>query len=121
MKAGGSTSATGVGQAFAKGTCPICAILKDYQWTLAAGTQPSRTLQVCNFHCWSLARSRGSGLSRSTPGEAVTNLFVEMLREPVVGKVPAKDCDLCRQVLDEEAVRLRELRNNFRAQCFANG
>jgi hypothetical protein len=31
MKTEASVSATTVSQAVAKGTCPICAILKDYQ------------------------------------------------------------------------------------------
>ena len=115
MKTDTSVSVTTVNQALAKGACPICAILKDYQWVLVTRAQATRDLQVCNFHCWSLARSRGSGLSRSTPGEIVTGIFLNMLRGPVAGKVPAEECTLCRQIVEEEEVRLRELGKSFQS------
>ena len=119
MKAEASAATTSVSQALSKGTCPICVILKDYQWTLATTAQAAHDLRLCNFHCWSLARSRGSGLSRSTPGETVTNVFLQMLKGPLLGKVPGEDCDLCHRVLEEEAVRLRELAKKFQSAMFS--
>jgi hypothetical protein len=70
-------------------------------------------LRVCNFHGCALARSRGSGLSRSTPGEAVTRIFLRMLKDPLFEIAPTEDCDFCQQVFDEEVVRLRELGKKF--------
>ncbi len=119
MKTESSVAATSVSQALAKGTCPICVILKDYQWVLATKSPTASHLRVCNFHCWALARSRGSGLSRSTPGETVTKIFLQMLKDPLFEKAPIEECDLCRQVLEEEVVRLRELGKKFQSAMFS--
>ena len=113
MRAEASLAATTVNQALAKGACPVCAILKGYQWVLATHSHAAPELQVCNFHCWSLVRSRGSGLSRSTPGEVVTGIFLEILQRPLSGKVRSEECALCRQILEQEELRLRELAKQF--------
>lgn len=118
MKAEASTHAASVSQALTKGACPICGILKDFQWTLAETTRPLADLRLCNFHTWALARSRGS-LSRSTPGESVTNIFLEMLKGPLNGKVGSDECALCRRVLEEEVTRLRELAQKLQGAMFA--
>jgi hypothetical protein len=118
MKAEASTPGTNVNQAFPKGMCPICAILKDFQWTLAETARPQPDLRLCNFHGWALARSRGK-LSRSTPGESVTDVFLEMLRGPLAGKVSSEECSLCHRVLEEEVTRLRELAQKLQGAMFA--
>jgi len=41
---------TSVSQALTKGACPICGILKDFQWTPAAIVRPQAALRLCNFH-----------------------------------------------------------------------
>jgi hypothetical protein len=117
MKTAASVSATTVSQALTKGTCPICEILKDFQWTLSESTQPQANLRLCNFHVWALARSRGK-LSRSTPGENVTEVFLELLKGPLVGKANSADCALCHKVLAEEVARLRELAQRFQSTMF---
>ncbi|HXY48381.1 MAG TPA: hypothetical protein VEI01_02940 [Terriglobales bacterium] len=117
MRAEASTPATSVSQTLSKGICPICGILKDFQWTLAETTQPQADLRLCNFHGWALARSRGK-LSRSTPGESVTNVFLELLQRPVGGKVGADECSLCHRVLEEEVTRLRELAQKLQGAMF---
>lgn len=118
MRADSSARAININQALTKGACPICALLKDFQWTLADVVCPQTDLRLCNFHGWALARSRGS-LSRSTPGESVTTVFLEMLKGPLVGKVDSHECVLCRRVLDEEGVHLRELAGKFQSPMFA--
>ena len=118
MKTEVSTSGASVSQALIKGTCPICAILKDFQWTLTETARPQTDLRLCNFHGWALARSRGK-LSRSTPGESVTNVFLEILKGPLVGKVGSDECTLCHRVLEEEVTRLRELAQKLQAGMFA--
>lgn len=117
MKTEASTPATSVSQVLTKGRCPICAVLKDFQWTLAETTQPLADLRLCNFHGWALARSR-SKLSRSTPGESVTGVFLELLQGPLGGKVGPDQCSLCRRVLEEEMTRLRELAQSLQAAMF---
>ncbi|MGA8151426.1 MAG: hypothetical protein WB952_10795 [Terriglobales bacterium] len=108
MKAEASTVGANVSQALTKGTCPICTILKDFQWILAETARPQSDLRICNFHGWALARSRAK-LSRSTPGESVTTIFLEMLKPPLLGKVKSDECTLCHRVMEEEVTRLREL------------
>jgi hypothetical protein len=65
---------TSVSQVLTKGACPICGILKDFQWTLAAIVRSQTALRLCNFHTWALARSRVGSLERSTPGESVSSV-----------------------------------------------
>jgi hypothetical protein len=117
MKTETSASAS-MNQALTKGTCPVCGILKDFQWTVTETTHPRADLRLCNFHGWALARSRGK-LSRSTPGESVTNVFLELLKKPLTGKVSSDECSLCRRVFEEEIVRLRELAEKMQAGMFA--
>ena len=117
MKTPASASETTVSQAVTKGSCPICEILKDFQWTLAETTLPQANLRLCNFHVWALARSRGK-LSRSTPGETVTSVFLDILKSPLVGKARTEECTLCHRVLAEEVARLRELAQRFQSPMF---
>lgn len=112
-----SIGSASISQSLTKGTCPICGILQDFQWTLAETVRAEPRLRVCNYHGWALARSRGK-LSRSTPGETVTLVFLEMLREPLVGKVRPEECSLCHRVLEEEAAWLRELAQKLRGAMF---
>jgi hypothetical protein len=118
MKAESSTPGTSVSQALTKGACPICGILKDFQWTLAETVRPQVDLRLCNFHVWALARSRDK-LSRSTPGEIVSAVFLEMLKRPLVGKVGSDECALCHRVVEEEVTRLRELGQKLQGAMFA--
>jgi hypothetical protein len=118
MKAEASVPGTNISQALTKGACPICGILKDFQWTLAETTRPHSDLRLCNFHGWALARSREK-LSRSTPGESVTKVFLEMLKGPLTGKVSSDQCSLCHHVLEEEVTRLRELAQKLQGAMFA--
>jgi len=118
MKAEALTPGANVSQALTKGACPICGILKDFQWILVETTRPQSDLRVCNFHGWALARSRAK-ISRSTPGESVTNVFLEMLKPPLVGKVNSSECSLCHRALEEEVTRLRELAQKLQGNMFA--
>jgi hypothetical protein len=113
-----SATQTSVSQALTKGACPICGILKDFQWTLAAIVRPQAALRLCNFHTWALARSRGGSLERSTPGGSVSSVFLEMLSGSSAGKVSSDDCALCHRVREEEVTRLRELAEQFQRPMF---
>ena len=117
MKTETTSAGATINQALMKGACPVCGILKDFQWTLTETTHPQPGFRLCNFHGWGLARSRGK-LSRSTPGERVTNVFLELLKKPLTGKVSSDECTLCRRVL-EEVARLRELAQQLQTGMFA--
>jgi hypothetical protein len=118
MKAEAIPVGTSINRALVKGTCPVCGILKEFQWTLVETTRPQPDLRLCNFHGWAMARSRGKP-SRSTPGETVANVFLEMLKKPLAGKVGSDECSLCHRVLEEEVARLRELAQKLQATTFA--
>lgn len=118
MKAEASAAGANVSHALTKGTCPICATLKDFQWTLAETARPQSDLRLCNFHGSALARSRAK-VSRSTPGESVTNVFLDTLKPPLVGKVNTEECTLCHRVLEEEVTHLRELSQKIQGIMFA--
>lgn len=118
MKAEAISAGASINEALTKGSCPVCGILKDFQWTLTETTQPQADLRLCNFHGWALVRSRGK-LSRSTPGECVTNVFLAMLKKPPAAKVGTDECSLCRHVLEEEISRLRELAHKLQSGMFA--
>jgi hypothetical protein len=118
MKAATSTSSPSPSLALTKGTCPVRGILKDFQWALAETSRPQSDLRLCNLHGWALARSREK-LSRSTPGESVTMVFLEMLKGPLTGEVSSDQCSLCHHVLGEEVTRLHELAQKLRGAMFA--
>lgn len=101
MRPDTSLHAVSVSQALTKGACPICGILKDFQWTVAEKIEPGPGLHLCNFHAWALARS--------APAENVTTVFIDMLEDPLAHKVDARECILCHRILEEEGARLREL------------
>jgi hypothetical protein len=97
-----------VSQALTKGACP----------TLAAIMRPQAVLRLCNFHTWALARSRGGSLERSTPGENISSVFLEMLKRSPACKVSSDDCALCHRVREEEVTRLRQLAQQFQRPMF---
>jgi hypothetical protein len=75
VKAEASMPGASISQALTKGTCPICAIPKGFQWTLAETRRPEPDLRWRNHRGWALAESRGK-LSLSTPGAGVTSVFL---------------------------------------------
>lgn len=88
MKPATLPHAVGVSQAVAKGACPFCGILKDFQWTVAEKIEPRPALHLCNFHAWALAGS--------APAENVTTVLKEY--------VPLKH----QRLLDEGVARNRD-------------
>jgi hypothetical protein len=118
MKRAAAAQATKVSQMLVKGAFPICRILKDFQWTLATVARSNTSLRLCNFHTWALARSRGGSLERSTPGESVTSVFLDMLKDSRAEKVNSDDGSLCHCVREEEVARLHELAREFQRAKF---
>lgn len=110
MRPDTSLHAVSVSQVLSKGACPICGILKDFQWAVAEKIEPSPAPRLCNFHAWALARS--------APAENVTTVFIDMLQDPLARKVEASECILCHRILEEEAARLRELAGQMERAMF---
>jgi hypothetical protein len=52
-------------------------------------------------------------------GDTATKIFLRMLKDPLVGKVPNEDCDLCRDVLVRRGDQARELGKTFQNSMFA--
>ncbi len=73
---------------------------------------------IVQFSYLGARRSRGGSLERSTPGESVSSVFLEMLSGSPAGKVSSDDCALCHRVREEEVTRLRELAQQFQRPMF---
>ena len=77
----------------------------------------ARKSPAVQFSCLGACTSRDK-LSRSTPGESVTAVFLEMLKGGHQGKASTEECALCHRVLAEEVTRLRELAQRFQSAMF---
>jgi hypothetical protein len=101
MKSDAVANELSVSQVLAKGACPICGVLKEFQSVLADKVQIAGEERLCNFHTWLLARG--------APAENVVAFYLKMLDRPSIAKVGSSECDFCRRTLDEENARLHEL------------
>jgi len=109
------TSENTVQQALAKGTCPICALVRAYQNEAIERLNSSGMKSVCNYHAWSIAAW--------SPGAGVINVFLQMLEHPLGSEGDVSDvwlsCDVCALLREHERTRLEEFarelqRKNFR-------
>lgn len=101
MKSDAAACKLTVNQALAKGACPICGVLKEFQSALGDKIQMAGDVRLCNFHTWLLARG--------APAENVVAFYLKMLDGSSTGKVGPSECDFCRRTLEEEKARLHEL------------
>jgi len=99
-----------VSQALARGACPICGVLKEFQSALADKIQMAGNLRLCNFHTWLLARV--------APAEGVVAFYLKMLDRSSRTKVGPSECDFCRRTLEEEKARLHELVQHMQRALF---
>jgi hypothetical protein len=90
-----------VKQTLAKGTCPICVFMKDYQAGAVRGVIPSTIKALCNFHTWALA---AAGARQNT-----VQVFLDLLRKEESGvTTPNEPCTICNQIRDEEESAVKE-------------
>lgn len=99
-----------VGQAFVRGACPICGVLKEFQSTLAEKIHVRDDLRLCNFHTWLLARA--------APAKGAAAVYLKLLEGSPAVKVGVLDCDFCQRVLEQEKLQLRELVKRMRRTMF---
>lgn len=89
-----------VTQAIAKGSCPICVLLKNAQSEQLQQMNSIETGLLCNFHTWALAAGKN--------GAQVATLFLQLLETRRYHKGPGV-CGVCEKLKQEERVRIGEL------------
>lgn len=101
-----------VSEAVARGTCPICTMLRHRQTRLIEVRGIPNAARLCNHHAWSLARS--------APAAVASKVFLQSLyarqhdeMQSEIGK-----CDFCDVLRQEEAGQLNELVEKMKTPVF---
>jgi hypothetical protein len=81
--------------------CPLCRFLKEYQAARLQKRSESETHRLCNFHAW--------GLAAVQDAPAAAQAFITILSEPELNANGNQACDVCKEVTEEEDLRIREL------------
>jgi hypothetical protein len=89
-------------QALVKGMCPICSVLLHFQNNLAERLLPNGTDHLCNYHAWLAAKLAPAEIAAVTFRRMLQSQFADSSALPY-------ECDMCRQVRQEEQLQLREL------------
>ncbi len=80
--------------------CPFCRLLKDYQSDRLQKHVQGELHHLCNFHVWGLAAVQDA------PDAA--EIFLDLVNEAAPLSTGAETCDICREVSQEENLRIRE-------------
>ena len=80
--------------------CPFCRFLKEFQAERLQNHGEKEIRRLCNFHAW--------GLAAVQDAPAAAHVFLKMLEDSVPKASGDSECDICREVLAEEDLRLRE-------------
>lgn len=88
-----------IAQALAKGSCPVCSVLKQFMEELVEQLEPDQATSACKTHTWALAKS--------APAEVVVASFLRTL-DSRLSDAPS-ECGLCVKKHREESDRLAEL------------
>ena len=80
--------------------CPFCRFLKEYQAARLQNHPKESIRRLCNFHAWGLAAVQNA--------PAAAQVFIRLVDEPAEDSKADSRCDVCREVLAEEDLRLRE-------------
>jgi len=99
MKSGTMAPKLAIAQALAKGSCPVCSVLKQFVEDLVENFRPDQATSTCKTHTWALAKT--------APAEAVVNSFLKTIGARVSGEPCA--CGICLLKEQEESERLDEL------------
>jgi hypothetical protein len=81
--------------------CPFCRFLKEYQTARLQNHPKDSIHRLCNFHTW--------GLAAVQDAPAAAQIFIELVDVPAFLSEPGIECDICKEVLAEEDLRIREL------------
>jgi hypothetical protein len=80
--------------------CPFCRFLKEFQAALLQKHSEEDIHHLCNFHAWGLAAVQNA--------PTAAHVFLKLLDEPPPPSSADVGCDICREVLAEEDLRIRE-------------
>ena len=94
-----------IAQALAKGSCPICALLKEFLDDLVEEFGPDEASSVCKTHAWSLARAAWAN--------SVVPVFLRMLESRSPSEL--HNCSVCEQLRKEEHTRIEELAREMKS------
>jgi len=106
MRALKAVAKVGVADAIAKGTCPVCNALKEFQSAMLETAKAEGAAHLCNYHAWALARS--------APADVAGEIFLNVLhlwRQHTT--MEGFRCDFCQRIRNEEKSRLVELAVQF--------
>lgn len=97
-----------VTQAFAKGHCPVCCLVAEFQEQLIAGTQRAEISMLCNYHAWMMAKG--------APADRAAKVFLQLLERSKNSQGVSTDesCTFCEQLRTEEVSRLEEVSEEFK-------
>jgi hypothetical protein len=107
MKTVKTTLSKGVPQALARGHCPVCALLAEFQEQLIAGTQSCEILSLCNYHAWAIAKA--------APADMAAQVFLQLVERTRDWQIadPDAECSFCERVDEHETVRMEEMVEQF--------
>jgi hypothetical protein len=108
MKTVKTTFSEGIPQALAKGHCPICALIAEFQERLIAGTQSCEISALCNYHAWSMAKA--------APADMAARIFVQLVDRTRDWRPsdPDMECSFCERVDEHELARMEEMTEQFK-------
>jgi hypothetical protein len=99
MRLSKPTEIRGVSQTLAKGNCPVCAFLRNWQSALLqGGLLPEEVSGICNFHAWALAAAVNV--------KNAAKVFQALLRIACESSHP---CSYCERLREAEQAQLKEL------------
>lgn len=87
-------------QALREPECPFCTLLKDFQADRLQNHARDDPHHLCNFHVW--------GLAAVQEAPAAAQIFLRLIEEAALLPNGNAGCDICRVVLAEEELRIRE-------------
>lgn len=90
-----------ISQALGKGSCPVCALLKNEQSVLLkGGMSPVTVCALCNFHAWALASAVNV--------ENAARIFLNVLRRRKESRTHP-NCSVCERLLEAEVEQSKKL------------
>ena len=80
--------------------CPFCRLLKEFQADRLQKHAEGELHHLCNFHVW--------GLAAVQEAPVAARIFLKLVNEAAPLSNGNTACDICREVLKEEDLRVRE-------------
>ena len=95
----------------ARGTCPLCTLLRHRQTQLIEQNGVPNAARLCNYHAWALARS--------APASFAAEIFLHVLRaREGEENSAAPRCDFCEALREEEESKMVQLLQKMKEPAF---